>query len=74
MVGKTKFILAPNKESLSLRVGRGRMELVTEETKETSAEAGSGGSRFWWDQNMKLHELKQHKTSLEERSPLVSFY
>ncbi|XP_021827951.1 50S ribosomal protein HLP, mitochondrial-like [Prunus avium] len=49
------------------------MELVTEETKETSAEAGSGGSRFWWDQNMKLHELKQHKTSLEERSPLYFF-
>ncbi|KAI5318801.1 hypothetical protein L3X38_038509 [Prunus dulcis] len=62
---------SPDKESLSLRLrigGGGSMGLVKEETQEV-AEAWSGGCGFWWDQpteKMKLHELKQFKTSLED--------
>ncbi|CAL9026231.1 unnamed protein product [Prunus brigantina] len=58
-------------ESLRLRLrvgGGGSMGLVKEETQEV-AEAWSGGCGFWWDQpteKMKLHELKQFKTSLED--------
>ncbi|XP_008241202.1 PREDICTED: agamous-like MADS-box protein AGL62 [Prunus mume] len=67
----TTYETSPDKEGLCLRLrvgGGGSMGLVKEETQEV-AEAWSGGRGFWWDQpteKMKLHELKQFKTSLED--------